>query len=162
MIVVSDASPLNILVRIGCVDVLPSLFGSVILPPAVAGELSHAATPEVVRQWLAAGPGWLQVQTPQRMDPTLEMADAGERQAISLALELRADLLLADDRKARRAAMERGLAVTGAVGVLELAATRQLIELPPVFERLRATDFIVAQEILDDALLRDAARRKGT
>jgi predicted nucleic acid-binding protein len=49
MIVVSDASPVNVLMRIGYVDVLPILFQSVIIPPAVASELSHSSTPEVVR-----------------------------------------------------------------------------------------------------------------
>ena len=50
MIVVSDASPLNVLVRIGYADVLQVLFESVIIPPAVASELSHASTPEAVLQ----------------------------------------------------------------------------------------------------------------
>lgn len=53
MIVVSDASPLNVLVRIGHVEILSNLFGSVIIPPAVAAELTHARTPDPVRNWLA-------------------------------------------------------------------------------------------------------------
>lgn len=57
MIVVSDASPLNVLVRIGHVEILEDLFGSVIIPPAVAAELTHARTPDPVRAWLAAPPG---------------------------------------------------------------------------------------------------------
>jgi predicted nucleic acid-binding protein len=71
---------------------------------------------------------------------------------------LRADLLLADDRKARKAAQSRGLVVTGAVGVLESASARSLLDLPTAFARLRATDFIVAQAIIDAALARHANR----
>jgi len=58
------------------------------------------------------------------------MDDPGEVEAISLALELAADLLLADDRKARTVARSRNLAVAGTVGVLELAAQRGLVKHP--------------------------------
>jgi predicted nucleic acid-binding protein len=160
MIVVSDASPLNILVRIGHADTLSQLFGSVVVPPAVASELSHERTPEVVRSWLAAKPDWLRVQSPAHIETTLQLKDAGEIEAISLALELKADLLLADDRKARREAMTRGLSVTGAIGVLESAAARGLIDLRVAFDRLRLTDFKISDDVLIQALKREEIRRK--
>jgi predicted nucleic acid-binding protein len=159
MIVVSDASPLNVLVRIGFIDALPELFQAVFIPPAVVAELTHAGTPESVRRWLASNPSWLTIKAPTRIDATLEFDDAGEREAISLALEIKADLLLADDRKARKAALARGLAVTRAVGVLEAASAKALLDLFEAFQRLRATDFIVAENILAEALRRDAARK---
>lgn len=159
MIVVSDASPLNVLVRIHHIDVLPALFQTVVIPPAVASELSHSGTPEIVRAWLALKPSWLTVQAPERLNPALNFDDLGEREAISLALELKADFLLADDRKARRAAQALGLSVTGAVGVLELASARQLLNLPEAFSQLRATDFSIASNILVEALRRDSDRR---
>lgn len=159
MIVVSDASPLNALVRIGHVEILEDLFGSVIIPPAVAAELTHARTPDPVRAWLAAPPVWLEIRSPKVIDATLTMDDRGEVEAISLALELKADFLLADDRKARRAARERGLPITGAVGVLELAAAKGLLNLLHAFEKLKTTDFNVSEEILRDALERDEKRR---
>ncbi len=56
MLVVSDASPLNVLIRIGLVDVLERLFGRVVIPPVVAREMSHPQTPAVVRDWLANRP----------------------------------------------------------------------------------------------------------
>lgn len=159
MIVVSDASPLNVLVRIGHVDILAPLFGSVLVPPAVEFELSHAGTPDVVRKWIAAHPTWLEVRTPSKIDATLRIDDAGEVEAISLALELHADYLLVDDRKARRAATERGLSITGAVGVLELASARGLLELNDTFDRIRMTDFKVSERILREALEREKIRR---
>ena len=159
MIVVSDASPFNVLVRIGCVNVLPALFGSVILPPAVVSELSHSGTPDVIRRWMSEPKTWLTVQAPSHIDTTLRIDDVGEAEAISLAPELKADLLLADDRKARRLAIDRGLTITGTIGVLELAAARSLIDLRDAFDRLRQTDFRVADQILQEALDRDAKRR---
>lgn len=160
MIVVSDASPLNVLVRIGHVEVLAALFGTVIIPPAVASELSHAGTPTVIRNWIAARPEWLEIRAPATIDATLQIDDPGEVEAISLALELKADFMLVDDRKARRAARERGIPITGAVGVLELASARALLSLKDAFERVRATDFKVAERILREALKRDAERKK--
>jgi predicted nucleic acid-binding protein len=50
MLVVSDTTPVNVLVRIELIDVLPALFGNVLVPPAVIRELSHAHTPEVVKR----------------------------------------------------------------------------------------------------------------
>lgn len=159
MIVVSDASPINVLVRIDYVELLPELFGAVLVPPAVIKELSHSGTPDKVRNWLASQPSWLQIKSPQSVDPTLELLDMGEREAISLALELKAELLLVDDKRARRAALDRGLHITGAVGVLEAASARRLLALSEAFQRLQTTDFLVSQAILDQALDRDAARK---
>jgi predicted nucleic acid-binding protein len=160
MIVVSNTSPLNVLVRIGHIDILGSLFGKVFIPPAVSSELSHPGTPEVVRKWMVARPDWLEVRAPSRIDATLEIDDPGEVEAISLALELKADFLLADDRKARRVARDRGIPVTGAVGILELGSVRGLLNLHDAFNRLRTTDFNIAEHILKEALKRDADRRK--
>lgn len=160
MIVVSDTSPLNVLVRIEHVELLPQLFGRVLIPPAVAAELSHLRTPEVVRVWLAGRPDWLGVQAPLRIDPTLGFDDPGESEAISLALEIKAELLLADDKKARRAAKQRGIATTGVIGILELAAAREFVKLGEAFGKLRETDFNISQDILDAALARDAARQR--
>lgn len=137
------------------------MFQIVYVPPAVSAELAHPGTPESVRNWLESKPSWLRIRAPLHLDTTLEIDDAGEREAISLALEMKADLLLADDKKARRAALARGLSITGAVGVLEAAAAKRLLDLPEAFRRLRITDFSVAERILEDALHRDAARKRG-
>lgn len=56
MLVVSDASPINILVRIGHIDILPRLFDRVLIPGTVAKELSHKRTPPEVLAWIQSGP----------------------------------------------------------------------------------------------------------
>lgn len=53
MLVVADSSPINILIRIECTHVLPSLFGAVVIPPEVRQELTDTRTPEAVRAWMA-------------------------------------------------------------------------------------------------------------
>lgn len=115
MIVISDASPLHYLALINRIDLLGDLFGRVVVPLAVARELSHPAASEIVRALMSKPPGWLEIRFPAKLDPSLPRLGAGETQALSLALELHADLLLADDKDARRAAARRGIRVTGTV-----------------------------------------------
>jgi len=74
VIVVSDTSPLNYLVLIEQVQVLPVLFGRVVVPPAVMAELQHAGTPAVVRAWAASPPPWLEIRPPASTKPLLALA----------------------------------------------------------------------------------------
>lgn len=159
MIVLSDTSPLNYLVLIGHVDVLPALFGEVVLPAPVRDELLHPASPDVVRQWLAVPPAWLSIRQPTGTDASLQLG-AGEVAAISLAMELRADLLLMDDRLGRRAAEQRGLSVVGTLNVLAAAAERDLLELTAAVAKLQQTNFHISPRILAKVLAADAERRR--
>jgi predicted nucleic acid-binding protein len=159
MLVVSDASPLNVLIRIGLIDLLQTLYGRVVIPPAVAREMSHASTPSLVREWLTARPPWLTVHSPSAVDSTIPLHH-GEREAICLAMELGADLLLVDDLKARRISKRLGLSITGTLGILESAAERDLINLKTALDRIRQTDFSISDDLLETTLRRDAARRR--
>src|SRR5438067_2344134 len=98
MRVIADASPLHYLVLIASTDILPVLFGRIIVPRAVAEELQHPQTPAVVRIWMVTPPAWLDIQDVSTApDATLAHLDAGEQAAIALAQELHADLLLMDE-----------------------------------------------------------------
>lgn len=160
MIVVADTSPLRYLVLIEHVDVLPALYGRVIVPAAVIAELAHEHTPEIVRTWLSAPPEWLDVQ-PSKKLPTTEPSTlgAGEQAAISLAQELSADALLIDDRDGRREAERRRLPVLGTLRVLADAAERGLLDLGGAFDRLARTNFRADEQLMHRLLAIDAARR---
>jgi hypothetical protein len=67
--------------------------------------------------------------------------DEGERAAILLATQIGADLLLIDDRDGVNVARSKGFAVTGTLGILDLAATRGLIRLNEAVEHLKNTSF---------------------
>ena len=158
MIVVSDTSPLNYLVLVGQEHVLPVLFARVVCPPAVISEMLHTRAPEMVKGWASSPPSWLEVIAPFDIDRTLPLG-LGELEAISLAQEIRADALLLDERKAFAIARQLGLSVTGTIGVLELAAKRHLIDLPPVVAELRRTNFRCSDAVFDELLRRDEIRR---
>jgi predicted nucleic acid-binding protein len=116
LVVIADTGPINYLILIGCIDLLPTLFEKVLLPPSVQAELSAPNAPNIVRNWITDLPIWLEVRdTPSGFDtdPALRGIHAGERAAISLATMLKADLLLMDDRKGVVAARGKGLRVTG-------------------------------------------------
>jgi len=147
MLVVADASPVNVLVRIQHIEVLPRLFGRIVIPPAVEREMLHPSTPKEVSTWLASRPAWLEVRVPAHVDVLLPV-DPGEQEAISLARELKADLLLVDDRKARRAAQGQGLAIAGTLSVLERAAQQGILHLGEALTRIRATDFSISDRLL--------------
>lgn len=158
-VVVSDTSPLHYLILCGAENILPRLFQQVVIPPAVFQELSSANTPPLVRQWAANLPVWVTVQSPTKLHLKLNV-DAGELEAICLAQEIHAAAILMDDRAGRTAAMHCGLAVVGTLGLLEQAALRRLIELPPALARLRQTNIRLDPELIQAALARDLARQQ--
>jgi len=159
MLVIADSSPINVLVRIGCVDVLPALFRQVLIPTEVAEELSHPKTPQEVKDFIAESPGWLGIRQPEQIED-IPRIDLGERAAISLVRELNAGLLLIDDLEGRQAARERLITVIGTIGILERAARQGMIVLADVFDRIRRTDFRISDELIEAALERDARRRE--
>lgn len=145
MIVVSDTSPLAYLVAIEVVDCLPILYGQVYVPPTVAAELRNPSCPAAT--WMNNPPGWLKVATPRR--PLLELAlDAGERDAIALALELGAQQLLIDERKGREAAKAVGLRVAGTLAVILDAAKEGLCDGHAALNNLERTGFYASPELL--------------
>ena len=119
MIVVSDTSPLRYLAEIGGLDWLPAIFGEVVCPVEVIDECRHPRAPLLLREWAASEPGWLRVEgvpNTAQLPPLPHRLDPGEIAALNLARELRADLLLMDERRGRDVATRLGLAVTGTLG----------------------------------------------
>ena len=159
MLVVSDSSPINFLIRMNCLHVLQQLFGGVTIPPQVAAELGHPNAPAEVRTLINQPPDWLRVQTPSRLEriPSLH---SGEEAAICLAQELHADLILIDDGEARKAAQLRGLTVTGLLGVLDRADSEDLIRFAEVAQKLPA-EYRIDARLVRATLERSILRRSG-
>lgn len=162
MIVVADTTPLCHLAWIEADWLLPRLFGEVHAPERVMAELRAEGAPESVRQWAANPPGWLKIHPDAptgRRVLAFDSIDAGEREALTLALALHASLVVVDDRTARRAATELGLITTGTLGVLERAARMRLVDFEQTIVRLRATSFWVRESTIEE--IRDRLRSAG-
>jgi predicted nucleic acid-binding protein len=155
MIVVADTSPLNYLIRLGHPDVLREIYGRVLVPRAVLMEMQHPEAPPEVSAWATTPPAWLEIMQVRQLDASLAPElGAGEREAISLALEVHADVLLIDERAGRREAEARHIEVAGTLAVLLQASLRGHFELPVAMNRLRQFGFRASRPIEELMLAR--------
>jgi predicted nucleic acid-binding protein len=152
MIVIADTSPLNYLIRIGHIDLLPQLYDQIVIPPSVLAELRRPGAPKTVRDWIEQPAAWLDIQAPLQT-PDIALLQArlgpGEQEAILLAQEVKADEIIIDELRGRREAARRQIRVTGTIGVLQAAAKLGLLDLRSALERLRGTNFRIEKAFLD-------------
>jgi predicted nucleic acid-binding protein len=138
--IVSDASVLISLGGVGLLDLLREFHQTILSPPSVWVEVAGAAdsppAASVVRE--AQQAGWIKVEPPRNAPLVRSLAatlDQGEAEAIALAVELPAALLLIDESEGRRAARDLGISLTGTIGILlrakvegRLAAVRPVLD----------------------------------
>lgn len=145
--VVSDSACLIGLERIGQLDLLPQLFTTIYVPPAVAAEFGQALP-------------FLRVQPVQNAALVIALrliVDPGESEAIALTQEIPGAILLLDDRKARQIAVQMGVSIVGTAGVLIQAKQRGLITaVKPSLDALQANGFRIGT-----ALYREILRLAG-
>ena len=153
---VADAGPLIALARVEKLQLLRTLFGDGLIPPAVHREVqTGSGRPGATRIGEALSAGWLRV-TPLADDAQaadlVRMVDVGEAEAIALCLERKARLLLIDDAKGRKVARGAGIALVGVAGVLLVAKSRGLlIAVSPVLEELADVGYRLSRQLIDGA-----------
>ena len=154
MIVVSDTSPITNLAAISQLDLLQQLYTSLIIPTAVYNEMVEVdkVVPGAVEVQTLSSIQTQAVADAQRvtdLQTSQENIDLGEAEAIILAVELKADLLLMDERRGRALATSYGLSVTGLLGVLLQAKRNGLISaVKPLMDQLiEQVDFRVSSQL---------------
>jgi uncharacterized protein len=154
MIVIADAGPLIALAQVGCFDLLARLYQTIHIPPAVhyevviAGRGRPGATQVGEAAWVCVA----DAQDPVVVRLLQERLDAGESQAIALAIRMHADLLLIDEARGRRVAEAWGLHTTGTLGTLIAAKHRGYIpQLTPLLDTLRAAGFRMSTTLYETA-----------
>jgi len=156
--VVVNTTPIITLALIGQLDLLRHLYGEVVIPPAVQAEVL-AGGPGSIGAAELQGANWIQtvsMQDPRRAD-LLSDLDRGEAEVIALAQELNAELVIIDERLARRHAKRLGLTLTGTLGVLLKAKERGLVPaVGPLMDQLRQGGIW-----LDDVLVAEVLRLAG-
>jgi predicted nucleic acid-binding protein len=157
--VICDSSSLIHLAGIGRLSLLRELYGKLIVPAAVWREVVEEGRgrPGVVEVQEARLAGWIEVRsvTQELLLKSLKQElDDGEAEVISLAVELKASLVLVDETEARRVASLYGLNKTGAIGVLIRARLAgKLDRLQPELDRLRAeSGFWIEEQLYLQAL----------
>ena len=120
--VICNTSPLQYLHQADLLHLLPTLFGSVQVPSAVAAELAEGRRRGVRLPELAKLP-WVTVRPvrDRKLLPLVTSLGNGEKEVLALGLETSGHLLVLDDRNARRYAAAAGLKITGTLGILVLA-----------------------------------------
>jgi hypothetical protein len=129
MIVVSDASPMINLAIIDQLNLLQKLYGTVVVPQAVYEEIVIEGAGQVGATEVTEA-DWIKItqSTNRPLLTSLEgELDRGEAEAIVLAFELKADLLLIDERKGRIVANRLGINAIGLLGILVKAKHEGLI-----------------------------------
>ena len=158
MIVVSDTSAITNLAAINQLSLVPLLYQKVIIPEAVYRELVDIEPPVPGNAEVQTA-SWLEVkltanrEVVERLQSEVRL-DPGESEAIALALELGADLLLIDERRGRAEADRLGIKITGLLGILVEAKRKNLIvAVKPLMDALIATsEFRVSSALYDQIL----------
>lgn len=129
MRVVCDTSPLILLAKIDRLELLFRLYSQTAIPISVLDEVRVRPTEETTAIESLVENQAIQIQrvSPQVLESVPADLGAGEREAIALAIETDANMIVLDDREGRRVARERELSVTGTIGVLVEARARDMI-----------------------------------
>ncbi len=155
-VVIADAGPLIALARIQALNLLPRLFGRVLITPTVREEmLPPGDFPGTAALQAALDAGWLCCQevSPTAERPLHPGVDPGEASVMALALQYPEALLLLDDRTGRAEARRRGLAFLGTAAVIGMARLRGLIPAArPLLEQFRSIGYFISQEVIDAVL----------
>ena len=137
--IISDTSCIILLDKIGELGILKKLFGTIITTPEVAKEFGQAL------------PVWFEVQQPKDKNCQLIIeasVDKGEASAIALAIELKNSLLIIDDLKGRKLAIELGLAIIGTIGVIVDAKLEGIIpSVKQILRKMRTTNFRISEQL---------------
>lgn len=156
MIVVSNSSPLIALSIANSLDLLHVLYGTIYIPEAVFHEvvIRGAGRPGATA---VANTPWIVQQAPANQQIVAQLLsaglDLGESEAIVLASEISAGLLILDESHARTVARQRGLPITGTLGVLIAAKNAGMVAaIKPLLGQLSAAGFYISPQIIAHAL----------
>lgn len=157
MTVVSNTSPITNLAAVNQLSLLQKLYGTILIPEAVYLELTEAkivpGTVEVqTLDWIVTTP----VTNRHQVITLQQELDAGEAEAIGLALELNANRLLIDERHGRQVASRLNIKFISVLGILVTAKQKSLLQaVKPVLDELTSTMKFRVSEALYKQILQD-------
>ena len=153
MIVISDTTAISNLFQVGLIGVLRALYTQIIISPGVYRELSRVPAQAKL---LENTKDWIKVEYPRNQQFTsqlLESLDLGEAESIVLAVELKAEYLIIDEKLGRAIATSHGVRITGVLGVLIKAKKEGLIDtVSEPIDRLRELGFWLNEKLVNKVL----------
>jgi len=157
MIIVSDTSSITNLAAINQLHLLKLLYKSIIIPQAVYLELTKNNVPGTKEvqtfSWIITK----SVQNKEEVEHILNSKNnihLGEIEAIILAIEINANLLLMDEKRGRNLALSYQLSVTGLLGILLQAKEKKLISSVKKLmdDMIKIANFRVSKELYQQML----------
>ncbi len=152
--VISNTSPLQYLHQAGLLSLLPSIAGTIVIPPAVRAELMEGRLRGVDLPDVDTLP-WIIVRTPAST-PALPLASdlgAGEAEVLALALESPGSVVVMDDALGRQVAQTLRIRLSGTLGLLLDAKRRGLLPaVGPTLDRLQALRFRISRSTREAVL----------
>lgn len=150
MIIVSDTTAISNLVQIDEIELLPKIYGQVIIPEAVHDELSVLPHLGISIDKILAG-SWLSIMEVEYTDlyrDLLTELDMGEAESIALAVQLEADYLLIDEKKGRKAALKNKLQIIGTLGIMiEARKLGYITSIQQKMDDLRGVGFWISEQL---------------
>jgi uncharacterized protein len=154
--IVSNTSPISNLSKVGQLELMQKLYGTILIPTAVYEELLDERAGETVIATVKSA-DWLEIQPVQNQDLVRELqnrVNVGEAEAIALAVEVEATRLVIDERLGRQSATDCGLKIIGVLGIL-LSAKRQnlIVAVKPIMDALiEQASFRISSQLYTDVL----------
>lgn len=157
MIVISDTTPLISLMKIESLDILEKMYKEIIVPKAVYDELiinmDYQSEIDIIQKCTFLQTKIVKENLSVSLLQKQLKLDLGESEAIVLANSIDADLIIIDERKARRIAKDIGLNVTGTLGILVEAKQHGLVkELKPLLDKLIKNEIRISKKLYQDIL----------
>jgi uncharacterized protein len=156
MTIVSNTSPITNLAGVGKLDLLHQLYGTITIPQAVYNEMAGIGKTVPGTLEVQALP-WIATQSVTDLNQVAALQavlDQGEAEAIALALQLSAELLIINENPGRAIARQYGINITGVLGVL-LEAKRQglLLVVKPLMDQLiNEVEFWISRPVYESVL----------
>ncbi|MDM7273515.1 DUF3368 domain-containing protein [Sulfurihydrogenibium azorense] len=126
--VVSNTTPILSFIKLNRIDILEKIYERILIPEAVFGEIQEGKNKYYIdiskEPWIEI----LKVENRKILEQLEKELDKGEAEAIALSLELPADLLLIDEKLGRRIAEEKGIKISGKIGILIKAKKQGIIK----------------------------------
>jgi predicted nucleic acid-binding protein len=137
--IIADTRCIILLDKIGELKLLNALFGTIII------------TEEIAKEFGLPLPEWFNIIEPndKKYQSIIENSiDKGEASAIALALELDDSLLIIDDLKGRKLALQLGIKITGTIGIIVEAKNAGIVKaVRPLITKIKKTNFRISEEL---------------
>lgn len=156
MTIVSNTSPISNLAKVGQLNLMQQIYGTILIPTAVYEELLDKRAGETVITAVQSAV-WFEIQPIQDqalVDELRNRVNVGEAEAIVLAIEVEASRLLIDERLGRQAATDLGLKITGVLGILLIAKRQNLVTAikPIMNDLITQASFRISSQLYADVL----------